>query len=412
VDPAASAPPAVLYQPASVQVGPFAVTPRLGWAVGRNDNVTLAPPTGRSALLSAPVKSGFVAATPEVTAALAHGDDHYQLNLHGELTRFDGSPANDTDNVELSLDGLNLLDSRTAVAWRGSVQDWHDAAGSTDLSLQAATPDATPDHYRARAVGAVVRHDSDDGRHRVEAEATVSNKRYLNHRDVTVVGDVDTRSLVGRYLYAASVGPALITRWLGEVRTQQSHYPSYPDVLTSLDNRDTRVLLGAQWELAQAAQGASTAPVTGSVKLGLQHKDFDAMRPAYRGVTWDALLHWSPRDRTLFDLASGRAAADSPGDGSNEVVVRQVTLAWTELWRSDWRSSLTLVAGGNHYNYTAGLGVPTRQDRVASCDLAVRYDLRRTVQVGVNLGVARRRSSVPAFDYTRHLNAVALQVAW
>jgi hypothetical protein len=48
---------------------------------------------------------------------------------------------------------------------------------------------------------------------------------------------------------------------------------------------------------------------------------------------------------------------------------------------------------------------------LASCDPALRHDLRRNVQIGLNLGFARRCSGAPGFNCARHVDSVATQVA-
>lgn len=398
-------PAALAFQPRGVPAGPFVVTPRLGVSTGSNDNLTLTPPAESSPLRQAPISSRFVTWTPELAVSLT-GDsiDRYELNLRGEFTRYFSSTINNTDNVELGLDGLNLLDPRTALAWRGSAQDWHDPVGSTDLSLQT----ASPDHFHAAAAGAVLRHDSEDGSVRTEAELTVSRKRYQNHRDITRLGDVDTAGLVGRYLKTLVAGPALTLRWLAEARAVVARYPSYPEVLAPLDNADTRLLGGWQWEPVEPTDAFHN----GSFKLGLQRKDFSGARTSYSGLTWDVVQRWQPRLGTQFDLSAGRAAGDAPGDDLNEVVVRQEALAWTEVWRAGLRSTLNLVNGGNRYHYeSASAGGPQRRDHVRSVDVGLRYDVLRNLQVGLNFSVVQRRSSNAVFDYTRRINAVVLQIA-
>lgn len=416
----------MLFVPGSSQAGPFIVSPRVALAYGFNDNVNLSP--AGSATGSERVKSRYLTVTPELTAVLpGEGIDKLELNLRLEATRFASSPVNDTDNAETSLDGLKLLDPRTAVAWRATVQDWHDAVGSTDLNQNA----GEPDHFRAWALGAVLRHDSEDAETRTEVEATLSRKRYLNRRDVTRLGDADTRSLVLRRLWAgaadagnppqANGGNGQVQRWLAELRLLGADYPGYrglftvpadptepPRPVVPLDNTDTRLLLGSLWE---AVDGASPF-FTGSAKLGWQRKHSGTGRPLVQGVTWDLVAHLQPRASTGIDLASGRVASDAPGDFADAVWIRQQSASWTELWRPDLRSTLAWVRGSNGYRYSsAGLGATGRHDRIESLELGLRLDLRRDWQVGLNWSLARRQSSQAVFDYTRHLTSVMLAVA-
>lgn len=419
-------PAAVLFQPRAMAAGPWMLTPRLGLAGGYNDNVNFSP--AGTATGKARVTSRYLTATPELTAVLpGEGIDKLEFNLRLEATRFASSPVNDTDNGEASLDGLKLLDPRTAVAWRATAQDSHDAVGATDLNQNA----GEPDHFRAWALGAVLRHDSEDAETRTEVEATLSRKRYLNRRDVTRLGDADTRSLVVRRLWAgaadtgdppeANGGSGQLQRWLAELRLQGADYPGYrglffrsddpavpPRPVMPLDNTDTRLVLGSLWE---AADGASPF-FTGSAKLGWQRKHSSTGRPLVQGVTWDLVAHLQPRASSGIDLASGRVASDAPGDFADAVWIRQQSASWTELWRPDLRSTLAWVRGSNGYRYgSAGLGATGRRDRTESLELGLRLDLRRDWQVGLNWSLARRQSSQAVFDYTRHLTSVMLAVA-
>ena len=121
--------------------------------------------------------------------------------------------------------------------------------------------------------------------------------------------------------------------------------------------------------------------------------------------------HWQPRASTQWNFSTGRAAADAPGDNANEVVVQQGTLAWTERWRADLRSTLTLVNGDYRYHNFISVDGADRHDSLKSVELGVRYDLRPDLQIGLFFSLARRSSNKPIFDYTRRVNGLVLQLA-
>jgi hypothetical protein len=52
--------------------------------------------------------------------------------------------------------------------------------------------------------------------------------------------------------------------------------------------------------------------------------------------------------------------------------------------------------------------VLNRNDRLDSADLGWRYDLARNWQLGVNVGWARRQSTLPFAAFTRRMNSLTL----
>lgn len=377
---------AMLYEPRPFALGPVAVTPRLGHSQAYNTNVNLTQ--------ESPIVSRVSTWSPAVGFSLSGEDSRYDLNLRGEVVRFHASPANDAHNAEATLDAVQVTGERSALAWRASWQDWHEEVGNSALGEL----NPTPNRFNGRAIGGVWRADSEGGEHRFELEATLSRKAYVNHRETTRIGDVTTRGAVLRYLWASQPG----TRWLGEWRKVSARYGLRE---ADLDNFDTRWLLGLQWEASEQAP----AELTGLMKVGLQTKHFYRGRPRYWGTTWDASLQWRPRASTVWELGSARAAADAPGDQSNEVLERRDALAWTEAWRQDFRTTLSVSGGRQRHFYPGGFW---RQDRVRGYDLGFRHDLARQWQWGWTHSLVHRRSSIDGLNFTRRLDLLVVECAW
>jgi len=349
-------------------------------AAGYNDNL-------RSQSASR-ISSPFLALMPDVSATRTDGEDQYQVGLRSEWTRFTRSHEDDTLNTELSASGVNVIDPRTAAAWRLGLQDWHDALGQTDPNA----PATSPDHFRAEALGAVLRHDAGtEGRWRVELEPTLSHKRYLNHRDLTRLADADTLSVVVReqYQHDAARRSGLELR---AIRTQ------YPSDLTGITNTAMRAHLTYQ------SDPQPDVPLSGNLGVGGERRDFASFRPAYTGYTWDAGAQWQPRAGTLASIATTRGASEAPGQGVDEIVARRVTLSLTQEGPAHWVASVSASTGHDHY---VGSDV-ARDDDVRAIDLAVRHDLGRRWQLAVNLGWLHRQSELAAFDFTRRLASVVL----
>ncbi|WP_422563301.1 outer membrane beta-barrel protein, partial [Ideonella sp.] len=307
-DPSA-APVPLAFQPQAVALGPFLVVPQFTLATGRNDNLRLQQRD--------PLTSRFWVATPGVSVVLPVGDDRYELGLRAEWTRQVDSPLDNTRNAEATLDGQMLLGPQTAMAWKLAAQDWHDVVASASNVFEKPK---SADHFRAGALAAVLRHELDENTVRLEAEATASARRYQNHREVTVAADVDTLQLVARaqQVFAPQ-------RRLGvEARATRARYPWGQ---LALDNLDRRAYLTGQIEPGEAWSGG--------LKLGLQHKRFEAQgsytRPAWMGLSWEADLRWQHPRGHQFDWSSQRAASDGPGDAANRVLGVRHQASWTQL---------------------------------------------------------------------------------
>ncbi|MFO1336745.1 MAG: outer membrane beta-barrel protein [Burkholderiaceae bacterium] len=385
-EPGQPAPDAPAPEPLGWRVGALTLLPRVGLTEAYNDNIDYA----ESQRQGSRVRTW----SPSLGLSLPHGDDRYELALRGELTRYASVPANDVHNAEAVLDAVNLTGEHSAVAWRMAWQDAHEDVGNSPLSELA----STPNRFLARALGAVWRLDSADGEHRGEFEATVSRKTYLNHRETARVGDVTTRAAVARYL--CTVAPA--TRLLAELRDVGARYSARE---TALDNADQRWLVGVQREAGDDPQ----RQLTGGFKLGLQVKQFDRLRPTYEGLTWELGLQWRPRPATQWELASSRIASDAPGDGSNWLLARNDTLAWTELWPHGLRSTLVVSNGRQRHVYP---GAFARQDSVRGYDLGLRHEWTPHWQWGWTHSVADRRSAFEGFGFSRRVDALVVEAAW
>lgn len=383
----ASAPAAAdpTYRPGAWTVSGWSVTPQLAIAGGFNSNLR-----AQSAQI---IASPFEVVIPDVSAARVDGDDQWQLGWHAEATRFTRSRADDTLNQELSTSGLQVLGPRTALAWHAAWQDWHETLGLADADEAA----PTPEHFHAEAVGAVWRHDfgvGDAPGLRLEAEPTLSRKRYLDHRDLTASADADTGTLVLRGLQREDV----THRGGVELRALRTHYPTDKSLLSNTAWRAFGLMQ------VDAAEGADASPWSGSAAAGLEWRRFDSVRGPYRGAAWDAHAQWNGSPDLAWTFATSRGAADAPGEHVDEVVTTRVSTGVGIDVRTTWHGSLTLSESHDHY---VASQLP-RDDEVHAVDLQVRHDLARNWQVAVNAGWLQRHSEFEAFGFTRRLWSVVL----
>jgi hypothetical protein len=380
--PSASAP--IAFQPGAWTLGSWKVTPQLALAAGYNDNIRLQS-TDASA-------SPFVAAFPTLQADRTVGEDHYDLQWHGEWTHFTRSSDDDTTNDELAADGLQVLDAHTATAWRAVWQDWHENLGLARTDEVA----GSPAHVHSAALDLVWRHDLDPpAGARFEVEPGISFKHYLDQREITREADQSTFDFTARAL--GTLSP--LDRAGLEMRFERNRFPA--GTLAG-DNHGVRAM--ALWQRDSPAEGAAAAS-DGHAGLGFETRAFDQYRPPYGGLTWDIGWNWPAGSNTLA-LQGRREALDAPTEDVDEMVDEHVTASISRTWSSSgpWAGSLSLTLGHDHY---VGALFP-RDDHLNALDLTLRHDLSRRWQLTFALACVQRRALVGAFDFTRWLTSVEL----
>jgi hypothetical protein len=368
------------YQPGSWTLGAWSITPQLALAAGFNDNLRLQPTDA--------IASPFVAAFPTVEASTDRGDDRYDVQWHGEWTRFTQSRADDTIDDELSADGLQVLDARTGLAWRLVWQDWHENLGLARTDEIA----GSPAHVRTAAADLVWRHDLDavDGP-RLEFEPEISFKHYLDQREITSEADQSSLNLTAR-------GLATMTqrdRFGPEVRYARNRFPAGTQ---AGDNYGIRALL--LWQRDPPSEDA-TGDSPGHVGVGYETRTFDQLRPHYGGFALDFAWSWV-RGANTFSLQGLREARDAPTEDVDELVDEHIVAGLSREWGSTWQGALSLTLGHEHY---VGALFP-RDDHLDGLELTLQHDLSRRWRLTFHVACLRRRSEVQEFGFTRWLGSV------
>lgn len=404
--PGSADPSAIALPPASAAppgaVGPWQTAWRHALVAGYNDNLSLLP--------AGALGSGFVALLPAWQATRESRSWRVQLNVKAELQRYASRSEFNTDNTELSVDGLHALAGQRAAAWRVTLQDWHDPVGTSSL----ARPDGEPDHFLAAAGGAVLRQDLDGGRQRLEAEVSASRKQYQNHRLVTQLGDVATHGAVLRWQPQAAPD----RRWLHEVRWVQAHHPFQ---LAALDHRDLRVTTG--WQVERTPQGTPhDAPKEDGtdtaadlladqflLRLGLQQLRFDRLRPDTLDPLWDLQARWNLAPGLSFDLGAGRQRGVAPGDGADSVSTRHWRSQWVWDPAPQWRATVGWSGTVLRYVYGGFADGLPRIDRSQTLEASLRHVTAAGLTLTLHHARSLRRSSEAEFDFARRLTTFSVE---
>lgn len=374
-----------IYSPASLRVADgIAVTPTLGIFLGHNDNLNLNATNKRS--------SGYLTLNPRLVAETAYRENRYALGYQVEVVRYFESSRDNVENQELFASGDHVFGTRTRGNWRVALVDRYDPIGSTlRSSAVAGGGRVEPDNWRAASIGGTGRFGAEGARGRAEVDLGYFKKEYQNNRASTAAADYDSVNFAGR-LYAR-VAPN--TELLGEVRNTRFDYDINVD---NLDGRERRYLVGVQWR--------ATAATSGNFKIGVLDKDFERVRPSYRGTTWEGGVSWKPRTYSTFDVSTGRAAADPSGSGTNFILSTFVNAAWTHDWRSFFSTRLTYAHAKEEYN-----GI-NRDDRTNTIGIGASYNIRRTARAGVGYEYTRRNSNLANFDYDRNVVYARLELGF
>lgn len=333
------------------------------------------------------VSSSFFRVTPTVTAESLYRANRFALSYKGDYVRYPSYNPNSLMQNDLIFQAEHGMTTRTALKWGASVGDHYDPIGSTDRSIS----NSEADHYRSWAANGTFSYGAEEAKGRLEFDAGVGGKRYLNNRATTESADVKNTNLAARFLYR--VAPK--TRLVSEYR--RTTY-DYDHDINLLENTDMRYLVGATWDASSA--------ITGTAKLGLQQKDYkSATRKDFTGTTWEASLRWKPLTYTSFDLITGRSASDPTGT-TGMPVAKNLMLSWNHDWRAYFHSKVSAGRMRTTFNDE------NRKDLQDVYSASVMYDLRRWLGVGLEYSFTRRDSTVDTYDYLRRLSLVKLEASF
>jgi len=349
--------------------------------VGYDSNVTMAQ-KGQE------VGSQVLNLRPTLVAEAKYRSDVYTLAYKGDYTRYPNFDSNKLDNNDFLFNATNVFDSRASVFWGLAHQDRYEPIGSTDRSVGS----AVPDHYSAQSANATFRYGADEATGRIEVDAGMAHKEYLNNRASTASADVDTSNYAARFYYRV----ASKTRVLTELRRTTF---DYVQDINFLENTDVRAYLGITLDSGSA--------LSGTLKAGQQSKNFahDQIRPKYEGFSWEAAIRWKPRSYSTFDLVGGRAAVDPTGT-TDIPVVKGATLSWTHDWASFVHSR---VSGGRSSTLYRQTG---RHDSEDIYSAGLTYDVRRWLGLSVEYMFSHRDSNMNNNDYIRRLTMLKLDASF
>jgi hypothetical protein len=351
-----------------VQVGgtPLYVSPYIGVAVGRDDNLFLSNTNQKA--------SNVLLFSPGLSMDARTSSTVFQLKYQGQVGRYGQS---DDDNYvdhttramfDMAFDRRNFL--RVGLDYIRS----HDPRGSTDRPVAG-----RPDVYRMVTPSAVYAFGAPGAAGRVELYASEADKRYLNNRATTETSDREARELGGAFYWR--VAPK--TYVLAEVRETEISYR----LPSAASGDERRYYGGVSWE--------ATAATTGTLKAGRLVRKFD-VGDEDSSTSWEGIISWSPRTYSKFDFYTSRQTTESTGLG-RYILSSIGGVSWNHAWSSFLSTGVELRYQKDDYR---GFD---RKDEISTVGLRAGYKFRRWLTLGAEYNYTNRDSNSLVFEYDKNL---------
>lgn len=356
-----------------INAGGFEIQPKLGLAIGRNDNVGLS---------NVKTATNFTMLNPSVIIGLPVHGQMYSAKYSGTLARMTGSSIDNYNDHTFGLAADNTWSARLNTLVNADYVKGHDGRNAVMFRNK--------ELWHNAGVKGKVHYGAEGAQGQFELAAGQSYKRYdSNNGGSTQLYNHNKTDLSGTFFY--KVAPA--TNMILEAGNSKF---AYVDAASrQLDSNEQRLMVGAKWE--------ATAKTTGEVKIGKMNKTFSlGTLPSGRNTVWDADVTWSPKTYSKVDLSMHQKSNEYGGVGSF-TISRDTDLAWTHDWSSYTRSALSFGDGVDTYQ------AATRVDKRQKYGLKVTYEINRWLTAGIDYRHSKRNSTNTVFSYTQSVSMLTLE---
>ena len=279
-----------------------------------------------------PIESWIGVVAPAMLLSTAPGPRRYELLYKGEYGRFFADSADNYADHVLGGAAQFQFGERGQVELAAATEKGHRDRGSYQTDgIDPTSPffPSEPDKFDRDKWGGKLHYGAEGNRGRLRFAFGGSQLDYTNNRERTRFLNYETLS--------ASAGLSLLFHQrtavvLDAVFTDITYENERP-VEASRESEDWRFLLGLTWE--------ATAKTTGSIRLGIQRRQFDdAARAQISNPSWEVDVRWSPRQYSHFDFASSRRNEETFGEGAF-IDISAYKVAWTHEWSRGWESIIS-----------------------------------------------------------------------
>ncbi len=296
--------------------------------------------------------------------------------------------SSDDNYIDSLFDATSHMEfsRRSRLDLKGEVLLGHDDRGS-EFSKTDPTVIAEPDRYRTTMLAADYGYGAEAAQGRFVVGAEYLKKKYTNHRDTSAGRDRDNIGVAGTFFYRLLPK----TRALFELKYEDINY----EVANSLDSANSSYRVGLTWE--------TTAKTSGTVKVGLAQKDFDASaRKDFDGFSWEVEVQWAPQTYSVFDLSTSRSALEGNGTG-NFIDNETLSLGWTHGWNQRLSSRISATLSRDDFE-----GDP-QQDDLTSYAASLDYLFHRNLSFSGGLSWNDKDSNATDQSYEQAVLFVGVE---
>jgi len=360
----------VVAQQDGVPLGSFTVFPTLGLSYGHDDNVFYTNDDEEK------LSSNFTSFSPGIRLETEGEKSDFMAQYDYNRTSFNADSKYDFEMHHLSATLGHNASSRSRVSVSGEYFNGSDRIGTANQQGDLVNLGLDPDEWHSIGLVGKGHYGGVGAKGSIDVELGGINRRYDNNRQFTATRDRDTRYIGATYSH--QVTPK--TNYLLQLKHTDIDYEA-----ATLDNTETRVMLGAEW--------ASSGKTSARALVGYLVKDFDdPIHEDFKGIAVETGVTWNVRSYSVVDLTLTRETDETNGNGSY-VVRNSADLGWTHYWKD--RFSTTANIGKSDENYKGSL----RDDSINYYGVSAKYQFSDWLLSGLGFKHFDRKSTLDDFSY-------------
>jgi|SRR5690554_1718256 len=380
---------AFAIDPQSIRVSDgLMFTPTLGFEHGHDDNLHATDKKRKS--------TDYTIIEPSFALNLDRAKSAHELKYR--LKSYNYHSAKDASHIDHHFTGKTgyEFNSRNRLVLNAGYHKLESTSSDTALNASGKYKN---EKWDTKNIGGVYTFGARTARTQVELGADYSELRYDDKRNKGSDRDATAGRITGYYAIAPK------TKLLLEGRYTDYDYKKD----SSRDSKNKALLAGVTWE--------ATAKTTGSVKIGREKKDYDHRSSSSTGM-WEAGVDWSPRTYSTFSLKTRRGydegntySAFDPDLGldtdhvTSSIKTVDTSLGWKHYWTDRLYSNASYRRIDRDYQSTK------REDEIDQYGLALTYELRRWLDVGVGYTHRENDSNVAGRDYKRNVYGLTISAS-
>lgn len=284
--------------------------PVLSSIIRYDDNIASASSSEKS--------SAILVLTPSLNAKLLDGANEYTMFAAISSGTYFSSTDDNFLDATLSGNGKLELNQSNRINISGQYVFGHEDRG-TGLSEGLGNNQDEPTKFNTFNFSGYYEYGALSTPARIRVSGGVFDKEYTNYEDVSKYKNFTTNSVATTFYYDTGAYTSVVA----EASLEDTSY-EFTDLTAARDSQTKNYRVGAEWQ--------ATAATSGSIRVGLQQKDFDsAARQDFSGVAWSAAVTWQPLSYSTLQLSTGRKAKD-PNTVGDYIKETTYGVNWSHTW--------------------------------------------------------------------------------